>query len=49
MGTARPAPERSGIPEGFREEEGEAGRWVGGDGGLEEQNGGFTSPPKSRR
>lgn len=29
-------PERPDITEGFREEEGEAGRWVGGDGGVEE-------------
>lgn len=47
MGTVRsvPEPERRDITEGFREEEGEAGRWVGGDGGVEEQQGRFTSPP----
>lgn len=49
MGTARQVSERRDITEGVREEEGEAGRWVGGDGGVEEEKGGFTSPPQSGR
>lgn len=36
MGTTQRVPERRDITEGFREEEGEAGRWVGGDEDVED-------------
>ena len=36
MGATPRASERRDVTEGFREEEGEAGRWVGGDGEVEE-------------